>query len=55
LGSEAFGTTIITGQDAAFTNGLVSFINGGIALSETAYQNYQQKRFMGHNNLRPSE
>lgn len=55
LGSEAFGTTIITGQGAAFTNGLMSFINGDIALSETAYQNYQQKRFMSHNNLWPSE
>jgi len=33
----------------------MSFINGDIALSETAYQNYQQKRFMNHNNLWPSE
>lgn len=124
LGTEAFGTEVAAGQDAAITNGVVSFINGdialgekfwselhplqkrwlinavhsseayypdavlndpryqallealdvglswqrtlmegvmvlqgvtGIALSETAYQHYQQKRFMSHNNLWPSE
>ncbi len=124
LGNESFGAEIATGQDAAFTNGVVSLINGdialatkfwselhplqkrwlinavhsseayypeevlndpryvalletldvglswqrtlmegvmvmqgvtGIALSEMAYQHYQQKRFMGRNNLWPSE
>ena len=124
LGNESFGTEIAPGQDAAFTNGVVSFINGDVALgakfwselhplqkrwlinavhssegyfpdavlndpryeallealdvglawqrtlmegvmvmqgvtdvalSATAYEHYQQKRFMGHNNLWPSE
>jgi hypothetical protein len=27
----------------------------GVALSATAYEHYQQKRFMAHNNLWPSE
>lgn len=124
LNKDTVGTEVATGQDAAFTNGVVSFINGdtalgakfwselhplqkrwlinavhssetyfpdtvladpryaallealdvglswqrtlmegvmvmegvtGIALSETAYEHYQQQRFMGRNNLWPSE
>lgn len=124
LNKDTVGTEVATGQDSAFTNGVVSFINGdialgakfwselhplqkrwltnavhasetyfpdtvltdprytallealdvglswqrtlmegvmvmqgvtGIALSDTAYQHYQQQRFMGRNNLWPSE
>ncbi len=124
LSTDPDGSEIAVGQDAAFTNGVVSFINGdfaqgakfwselhplqkrwlinavhssetyfpdtvltdpryealletldvglswqrtlmegvmvmqgvtGITLSETAYQHYQQQRFMGRNNLWPSE
>ncbi len=124
LNKDTVGTEVATGQDAAFTNGVVSFINGdialgakfwselhplqkrwltnavhssethfpdtvlsdpryaallealdvglswqrtlmegvmvmqgvtGIALSDAAYEHYQQQRFMGRNNLWPSE